>query len=487
MSSVVVFDSSYYSYPKKEHNFRPSVDYPETPFREISAEKNTVYDSVRECFFLMGYDLENFNKSSWNPLGRIVSPGNTVLIKPNLVMHCNGNKIEGTDCLYTHPSIVAAVIDYVVIALGREKKGKIVVGDAPMQECDFEYLIESSGYLDLINYYKSKGIDIELVDFRGVKSVRKQGILHQSILCDAEGTVVNLGQDSEFYGDSNSIEKLRRITGYDPRILPKHHTGKIQEYMISNKVLTADVVINIPKPKTHRKAGVTIALKNMVGINVRKEYLPHHTMGAVLSGGDEYLNKDTIHAMRSKLYDLINILSVNKRYKLAKCVNFLIRICSYILRKRGNIYSEGSWYGNNTISRAIIDLNKILLYADKHGNMQNQQQRRVLTIGDMIISGEKEGPVCPSAKKVGIVAMGDNLVCFDRVICKLMGFDENKINTLNVAQNVNGRYYIGDHSEKISVISNNPKFNKELKMIDIKDTLKYIPTEGWKGHIELVE
>ena len=82
-----------------------------------------------------------------------------------------------------------------------------------------------------------------------------------------------------------------RITNYDPAYLKQHHNADKHEYFINSDVLNADVVINMPKPKTHRKAGVTISMKNLVGINCRKEYLPHHTNGSKEEGGDEYLHR----------------------------------------------------------------------------------------------------------------------------------------------------------------------------------------------------
>ena len=73
-----------------------------------------------------------------------------------------------TECLYTQPSVVAAVIDYVLIALGNT--GEIILGDAPMQECNFKHLIETSGYLDLVKYYQKKGKKVSIVDFRELTS-----------------------------------------------------------------------------------------------------------------------------------------------------------------------------------------------------------------------------------------------------------------------------------------------------------------------------
>jgi len=38
------------------------------------------------------------------------------------------------------------------------------------------------------------------------------------------------------------------------------------EYLISNTILEADVIINLPKPKTHRRAGIIGAMNNLVEI-----------------------------------------------------------------------------------------------------------------------------------------------------------------------------------------------------------------------------
>lgn len=52
--------------------------------------------------------------------------------------------------------------------------------------------------------------------------------------------------------------------------------------------MEADVIINIPKPKCHRLAGMTAALKNMVGVIYDKNSLPHRKIGSVEEGGDAY-------------------------------------------------------------------------------------------------------------------------------------------------------------------------------------------------------
>ena len=85
-------------------------------------------------------------------------------------------------------------------------------------------------------------------------------------------------------------------------------------------------------------------------------------------------------------------------------------------------YRIGSWYGNDTIWRTAMDLNRIVLYADKEGHLHKERQRKIIHIGDMVISGQKEGPVAPTPKPLGIILFSDNAMLFDRTLCEIMGF-----------------------------------------------------------------
>ncbi len=484
--NVAIYKTNCYQYPDSQQYFRPSEMYPEYPFKdeEISMIQNECYHAVREALCLLGLDKENFGTSEWNPFGSFISPGQTVLIKPNLVMDRNISG-EGTACLYTQPAVVAPVIDYVIIAL--KGQGKIIVGDAPMQECKFDVLKKESGYDKLISFYQNKGIDVEMIDFRELTSIVENGVHKVTINKNAQGKVIDLAEESEFFGTPDSEMKKMRITNYDPNILVQHHTDRINEYYISEYVLKADVIINMPKPKSHRKAGATISLKNFVGINVRKEYLPHHTIGSVTEGGDEYLRKSFIHRCRSKLIDRKNKLSAKEAYTWVQLYRKFIKACSLLMKLGDNAYSEGSWYGNHTISKTIADLNKIVVYADKNGQLQAQPQRKIFIIADMIVSGEKEGPVCPSPKNVGIIAAGSNPVIFDTAVSSLMGFDYRKIPAIMKAQNVRGKYQLVnmDKGEPFFV-SNDPNLNAtKLSNLRAEDTFCFIPSNGWRGHIEI--
>lgn len=476
------------NYPDKKYLFRPHEQYDEYLFDEMSSEKNVVYELVRNSFLIREMDKEHIDTSEWNPLGELIKPGNYVVLKPNLVMDYNPSG-DGVECLFTQPSVVAAVVDYVLIALKGE--GTIVIGDAPMQECKLEKLLSESGYYDLLDYYQKKisekkwNIQIELVDFRGFTSVVKHGV---SIGKENEehGKVVDLGKDSEFaIYDEEHINNLR-ITNYNPEILARHHTIDKHEYYISDEILKADVVINMPKPKTHRKAGVTIALKNLIGINVRKEYLPHHCIGEKASGGDEYTKKSILKKWKSTIQDKINYNQAVGRYKTAVFQLYMRKIVTLFIRVFCDSTWEGSWYGNETISKTIADLNKILMYSDIDGNIQPTEQRKQFIVADMVLSGEKDGPVNPSMKRVGIIAMGDQPVCFDEAIATLMGMDIRKIPTILQVRELHSKHKLVLNSDRAFIKSNVENWNdKYISQICCSDALNFVPSDGWKGHIEL--
>ncbi|MFN4111879.1 MAG: hypothetical protein ACK4G1_06350, partial [Ignavibacteria bacterium] len=73
--------------------YHPNKLYPEYPFNEKfidhSFEGVDAYEAVRNLFYLLGYDVENFGKRNWNPLGHIIKPGYKVVLKPNFVLHFN--------------------------------------------------------------------------------------------------------------------------------------------------------------------------------------------------------------------------------------------------------------------------------------------------------------------------------------------------------------------------------------------------------------
>jgi len=322
------------------------------------------------------------------------------------------------------------------------------------------------------------------MDFRDVKSVNRNGVYRYQKKDKPDGIVIDLGKESEFDQSSDYVIDNLRITNYDPDILRSHHDKNKHEYCIHKLVLESDVVINMPKPKTHRKAGVTVSLKNLVGINARKEFLPHHTNGSVEEGGDQYCQRSYWNRKKSICLDKKDIAAQTLgNVGEAKFWTFWARFFSAMGKLLNqDHYFEGSWHGNQTISKTITDINKIFLYADKDGKLQDKIQRRYLIVADMIISGEGEGPLCPSPKDVGILAIGDDSYEFDRTIAKLMGANIDKLPMLEQVSRSKSKYRITKNFGKDTKIkSNDPSLDgKPLEMFTEEDILYFRPTSGWK-------
>lgn len=449
-NGVYTYDTKHQEY--NFNNFNTATEYPEGLNLDIASDKN-IYDSFRTLLYEMGLDKKNYGKPTWNPFSEFIKLNDKVVIKPNLVNHINGILENGTDCLITNFSILRPIIDYTIIAL--KGTGSIIVGDAPVQGCIFEEVTKLYGLKDAIKIYNSNGYNIKLKDFRKNDNLNVECIL------------VNLGADSSLV-DVDKYAKKYAITNYNLKEMHKHHSKGKHEYLIAKDVLEADVLINVPKPKSHRKAGMTACMKNFVGINAKKEYLPHHRNGSIAFNGDEYPEKSVIKKMWS--------ITKNYTYTKNKIIMFFLKLLDFaqlVLKK--NRYKEGSWYGNDTIWRTILDINKIVLYADKNGKITNKKQRTIFNVADMIICGEKEGPLLPSPKKVGYLIASFNQLNMDKTISNIMGFDENKI-----------KYIKNGYELKKYKISDDKKFIvwKKEKKINPKELNKnFKASDGWKDYL----
>ena len=87
---------------------------------------------------------------------------------------------------------------------------------------------------------------------------------------------------------------------------------------------------------------------------------------------------------------------------------------------------------------------------------------------------------------MGIIAAGQDPVCFDEVICTLMGFDKRAVPTLGQVRAVKDKYVLPGANAEPLLVSNAPCYNsKRIDEVARKDLLDFIPTSGWKGHIEI--
>lgn len=451
MEKVAVVRTSEACYPNAP--FNPPLIYPEYPYKSGTTDKgNYVYGAIRKIFYLLGMDKEKYGDKDWNPLGDVINPGDNVIIKPNFVTHCHHtDPTIGLDCIITHGSVIRTIIDYVFIATGNQ--GKITIADSPIDKANFMELIDKNGLINVKEFFEKNERKIDIIDLMTIekKNFGTNVINHRELTGDPKGyTVVDLGKDSELYKISkfHALFRAGDLYSKDRLQAALHHDENRNEYSISNTILDADVIINLPKLKTHRMAGVTLSLKAMVGITNEKYWLPHYRMGCPPQGDEtptEYPSEIQRRiALQRKLINTGLAFWANHAVKILDSLHMKESIFDFFNIARDmhgnekcgrNIFS-GAWYGNDTIWRSVIDLNKIIFYVDKNGNMKKQRQRKYFSLIDGIVAGEGNGPLNPTPKKSGLLIGGKDPIATDYVAIKMMGIDPHKIKLLTEALNM---------------------------------------------------
>ena len=455
--------------------FHPAVKYPEYE-GPVGDEPNAVYEAVRQLFVDLELDVANFGRPEWNPLGDLIRTGDKVFIKPNIVLHKNYSG-QSVDAVITHGSVVRAVADYVVKAL--RGSGRLLIGDAPVQQCDFAAANAHSGLDGVARYLKSIRTDIDLLDLRLVSSAGSALGVRERVEGDPVGyEYVDLDGASE-HSSANDFRKFR-VTNYDPSFMMQHHNETKHEYIVSRSILESNVVISVCKLKTHRKAGISVTLKNLVGINGHKDCLPHHKTGSHFEGGDEYLDKNPIKRVMTRIQEVEDVQTSSLPRLLAKIPKRLLR--EAVVRGAKDKTFEGSWWGNDTIWRTVIDLNRILYYWGVEENaLQAEPRRRLISIVDGVIAGEAEGPLHPDPKPAGLLMAGFNPAAVDATAARLMDFDWRKIKAISNAM----RAFADFAPEDVVSVSSLPELRGTLLTNSTSSFFGFRPGAGWKGHIEL--
>ena len=343
-----------------------------------SYQKKEIKQTLCEMFATLGMDPDN-------PFRDLVHPGDSVFIKPNWVASRWRVSCTHKDTLYsviTHPVVIEAMVDFVAQAL--EGEGKILIGDNPSIDADFDELMEFTGIKKLEQQY---AVPCEILDLRPLVcedlkyyGKRDKMVLHAG---DPAGEVeVNLGTQS-LLAQMNP-NRFRGV--FDEREeTVAAHTGENQIYTYSASLYNADVYISIPKLKTHQKVGATLNLKGLVGTVAKKNQLVHWSVGYPEVGGDEYPDQ--------KSYEEGQLAKVKHR---------------------------GAWPGNDTIWRMVADL---------YAGFQ-RKPRRYFSVVDGIVAGEGQGPFCPTSKYANTLIGGADLLDVDLTAAKWMGLMPDKIKYL---------------------------------------------------------
>jgi uncharacterized protein (DUF362 family) len=139
-------------------------------------------------------------------LFRLELHGKRVLLKPNLV------EFDPKTAINTHPAVIEAAIDAFKTLGARE----VIVAEGPGHRRDNEYLLSASGLYDVIKEHRIRYVDLNTDDVR--------------------------------------LTKLKSNFTY------------FQQLYLPETLYNADLLVSMPKLKTHHWAGVTLSLKNMFGV-----------------------------------------------------------------------------------------------------------------------------------------------------------------------------------------------------------------------------
>jgi len=356
------------------------------------------------------------------PFGATIPRGAKVLIKPNFVMHQNYGP-WGMEPLITHPSLIRATVEAVL----RAEPSEVLVGDAPLQGCDFNSLLRITG-LDEWSKALMEGDN----RFKGIRDFRRTTCTFVDGVRVAEEekqsadrfVLFDLGSESLLEPITDQSASFR-VTCYDPRLMAKTHSAGKHQYLVAREILEADLVIDLPKLKTHMKAGLTCALKNLIGINGNKEFLPHHRIGGLELGGDCYPGRSKLKQALEFVADQQNMTSSFTMGRLWRTAANQIYRALHLKGDRLGI--EGAWSGNDTIWRTCLDLNRILLYGRTDATMADYPERRVIHIVDAIVAGQGNGPLAPQPLKLGLIFGGENAAAVDWVAAHLLGYVPERI------------------------------------------------------------
>ena len=388
-----------------------------------------------------------------------------VLLKPNWVQHSVAASDEW--CLRTHDQFLLSTLK---VILEMQPKS-VLIGDAPIQGCHWNKVVTPSFSAQVSGLCAAYGIPVKIKDFRRVtfEPSKNNPIRERNSISDY--LIFDLGKNSFLEPISRADRNLFRVTNYNPDRLAESHGPGIHKYCITKELFDADVVISLPKVKTHQKAGITAALKNIVGLNGDKDYLPHHRLGGVGMGGDCYPGKNILRYWSELALDIANRQQGNFSYWVGYKTSSLLWKLSFPTKVH---QQAAGWHGNETTWRMVLDLNQIVVYGKSDGTLAGEPQRQLFSLCDGIIGGQGDGPLKPEPLPLGVIAFTNHSGMNDMAMAILMGFDIEKIPLLKAIAKISG---------KDSVLITWNGFTSTLKLLK-KFSIKTIPPPGWTEHLK---
>ena len=433
----------------------------------------TFYNSTAERTINRLYSVYNNIEVLVDAIRRIIEPGLTIdfvrgrriLLKPNWVNHSRGSYDEEL-CLRTNDNLVIAALKVILEMVPSE----VIIGDAPIQGCNWDRMISDSLTNEIGKLSKEYNIPVSLKDFRRRTYNISRNNPESGIRPLSDYVIFDLGRDSLLEPITNSGYKRFRVTNYDPDRMLSAHSPGVHKYCISREFFDADIVISLPKIKTHQKTGITGALKNLVGLNGDKDFLPHHRIGGIETGGDCYPGGSYLRYWSELSLDNANRRQGTRSFWFWQKLSSLAWRLSFPGPEHN---MAAGWHGNDTSWRMVMDLNKIAEYGNSDGIISETPQRQIYSLCDGIIAGQGNGPLEPEPLPLGIISFTNNSVINDRAMAIMMSFPLEKIPLLNI---------YSDIEELDCELNMNGKriVNEDLK----KYSIKAIPPKGWTAYLK---
>jgi uncharacterized protein (DUF362 family) len=386
----------------------------------------------------------------------------------------------------THPLVIEAVLVIVLKCL--QQSGKVIITDGPETSTSWSKLMKIVNPARFENRCREANVNFSIIDLREDEWTKSGGMIvkRRKLTGDPLGSVIcNLGKFSEFVGKEQGKYGFFGAD-YNQEETNAAHSNGNHIYKVSRSVIEADVFINLPKLKTHKKSGITCSLKNLVGINTYKNYLPHHTCGVPSEGGDQFpegnVKSISERTCTKFVYDFLSTKPHLAKYFIPARI-----FAKYIFGDTKDTIRSGSWHGNDTLWRMVLDLNKILLYGSWDGSLRNDRptsKKRYLTIVDAVVSGEGNGPLAPDRKETGLLLLGTDPVSVDATCAKIMGFDRERVPIIKKAFEVKDYPLCDYQPESIGIHSSIEKFNKLLINVKRDDVFTFKPPLGWEDYVE---
>jgi uncharacterized protein (DUF362 family) len=392
--------------------------------------------------------------------------GRKILFKPNWVNH----SVNTTDqfCLRTNDNFIIAALK-AILEMG---PSNVHIGDAPIQGCRWDKVVSEYFSEEVNRLSKEYNIPVIIIDFRRRKYIFSENSPSVAARPITDYIIFDLGKQSMLESITEPENTKFRVTNYDPDRMLSAHAPGVHKYCIAKDFFDADIVISLPKIKTHQKTGITGALKNIVGINGDKDFLPHHRMGGTSRGGDCYPGGSFLRYWAELALDKANRLQGKKYFWFWQKLSSLLWRLSF----PGFEHSMAAgWHGNDTTWRMVLDLNRIAEYGLIDGTLSEIPQRHIFSLCDGIIGGQGDGPLEPDPLALGVISFTNNSAVNDNAMAILMGLPANKIPLL----------YNIPPKRKLCRISLN---GREITLDDLKlYSQKAQPPRGWVKYFSQIQ